>query len=59
MKKIGGTLLFSGIIMIIVPFLSLTIRGQQETDYITGVKLGIIACIIGLILISLKLKDNK
>lgn len=54
MKRIGGTLVFAGIVMLIGPFFGFTIRGQQETDYGTGAMLGIIALVIGIILLSLK-----
>ncbi len=57
MKKIGGTLIFVGVVMLIGPFFGFTIRGQQDTDYGTGALLGIIALVIGIILISLK-KEN-
>lgn len=57
MKKIGGTLIFAGVVMLIGPFFGFTIRGQQDTDYGTGALLGIIALVIGIILIFLK-KEN-
>lgn len=36
MKKIGRTLIFAGVIMLIGPFFDFTIRSQQDTDYGTG-----------------------
>lgn len=39
--------------MLVGPFFGFTIRGQQDTDYGTGALLGIIAIVVGIILLSI------
>ena len=50
MKKVGNTLIFAGVVLIIGPFFGFTIRGQQNTQYGAGVLLGCIAILFGVIL---------
>ena len=50
MKKISSTLIFCGVALIVGPFFGFTVRGQQDTDYIVGVQLGLISIAIGIVL---------
>lgn len=50
MKRVSGTLIFCGIVLIIGPFFGFTIRGQQDLDYGSSFLLGIISLVVGLLL---------
>ena len=52
MNRIGSKLIFAGIVMFIGPFFGFTIRGQQGTEYGFGVFLGMLAIVIGFVLLS-------
>lgn len=47
MKKIGNTLIFCGIVLIIGPLFGFTIRNQQDLDYGSSLLLGVISLSIG------------
>ena len=48
MKRLGGTFIFCGVVLIIGPFFGFTIRNQGDLDYGSSVLLGIISLAVGL-----------
>ncbi|MBE6148032.1 MAG: hypothetical protein E7167_00770 [Firmicutes bacterium] len=59
MKRVSGTLIFCGIVLIIGPFFGFTIRGQQDLDYGSSFLLGIISLVVGLLLKKLCINKQK
>lgn len=59
MKKIGGTLIFCGVVLIIGPFFGFTVRGQQDLDYGSGFILGLISIGIGIGINTLSNKNKS
>ena len=49
MKKLGGTFIFCGVVLIVGPFFGFTIRGQGDLDYGSSFMLGIISLGVGLL----------
>lgn len=49
MKRIGGTFVFCGVVLIIGPLFGFTIRGQGDLDYGSSCFLGVISVAVGLL----------
>ena len=47
MKRLGGTFVFCGIVLIVGPFFGITVRGAGDFDYGSGVVLGLVSLGIG------------
>lgn len=59
MKRLGGTFIFCGIILIIGPFFGVTIRNQETLDYGSSFLLGIISLLTGFFFSYLGKEKNK
>ena len=59
MRKIGNTLVFAAIVLVVGPFFGFTVRGQQNTSYTDGLLMAIVALIVGVLFIKLSDSSNR
>lgn len=59
MKRLGGTFIFCGIVLIVGPFFGFTIRGTGDLDYGSGVVLGLVSLGLGAVLTYFGKDANK
>ena len=58
MKKIGGKIIFCGVVLSIGPLFGFTLRGQEELDFGASFLFGLILIVVGIIINSISVNKE-